>query len=260
MANAFDDQTDDPFAEYFEEEEPEYEEYKPGLNVDPVGCFLNAFTLVLIAATLLVGLIFTIIFSNPQSSLNPLPPTTMPVLFRTHTPSPTPKPILPPTWTPTIPAPEQPTEAPQPTGTPLPTSTPVPTANLESGTTFQLQEGSPRYESNLYHPEAGCNWMGVGGEILDISGQPVPGVLVEARGTLGGEDIYRLTLSGAALDYGESGYEISLTDSPVESINEVWIQVLDQANLPLSEKIYLQTYDSCDSNLIIVNFEQVSNQ
>lgn len=259
MADAFDDQAEDPFAEYFEEEEPEFEEYRPGTDFDAVGCFFDVVSGILVAGTLLVGLVFAIIFVNPQSNLNPLPPTTMPVLFLTYTPSPTPRPVLPPTWTPTVPPPLEPTDTPQATNTPLATNTPIPTANLESGTTFQPQDGSPRYEANLYHPEAGCSWLGVGGEILDTAGQPVPGILVEARGTLGGTDVYRLTLSGAALDYGESGYEISLNDSPIESNNEVWIQLLDQANLPLSEKVYLQTYDSCDSNLIILNFEQVPN-
>jgi hypothetical protein len=84
----------------------------------------------------------------------------------------------------------------------------------------------------------------------------VTGVLVEASGTLQGEEIYRLALSGAAPDYGVGGYEIALSDSPIESNGEVWVQLLDQANLPLTDKIYLQTFDSCDSNLIRINFVQ----
>jgi hypothetical protein len=122
-----------------------------------------------------------------------------------------------------------------------------------------LQEGYPIYETNLYHPEAGCSWLGVGGEILDAAGEPVPGILIEAGGTLGGIEISRLTLSGTAPDYGGAGYEIPLYDSPIESNGEVWIQLLDQANLPLTDKIYLQTFDSCDSNLILYNFIQNPN-
>ena len=259
MADAFDDQADDPFEEYFEDPEPEQVQLGPRFQLNLVGCLFNTLSGILVVGTLIVGLVFAILFVNPQSSLNPLPPTTMPVLHLTYTPSPTPRPVLPPTWTPTFPPLQEPTQPNQPTETPLPTNTPIPTADLESGTTFRIQEGSPRYEANLYHPEAGCNWLGVGGEILDAAGEPVPGVLIEARGSLGGVDIYRLTLSGTAINYGEAGFELPLSDSPIESVGEVWIQVLDQANLPLSDKIYLQTYDSCDSNLIIINFVQNTN-
>ena len=60
-----------------------------------------------------------------------------------------------------------------------------------------------------------------------------------------------------ALDYGEGGYEIVLQDAPIASSDAIYIQLLDQANLPLTEKIYFDTYESCDSNLIKINFEQV---
>ncbi len=256
MADAFDDQVEDPFEEYFEDPEPEEIRAKPRIQLNLVGCLFNLLSGVLVTGTLIVGLVFAIIFLNPQSNLNPLPPTTMPALFRTYTPSPTPRPVLPPTWTPTPLFTQKPT---QPTPTPLPINTPIPTANLESGTTFLVQDGSPRYESNLYHPEAGCSWLGVGGEILDTAGEPVPGILVEAGGSLGGVEISRLTLSGTAPSYGAAGYELPLYDSPIESNGEVWIQLLDQANLPLTEKIYLQTFDSCDSNLILIYFVQNPN-
>jgi hypothetical protein len=259
MADAFDDQVEDPFAEYFEEPETDDEMYKPRIQLNPVGCLLNILSGVLVTATIVVGLVFAIIFINPQSNLNPLPPSTMPSLFRTYTPSPTPRPVLPPTWTPTSQASLTPTLAPLASNTPLPEETPIPTADLDSGTTFELQEGSPSYEANLFHPEAGCNWLGVGGNILDSAGQPVPGVLVEAGGTLGEITVSRLTLSGSALNYGEAGYELPLNDTPLETDGEAWIQLLDQANLPLSDKIFLRTYDSCDSNLIRINFVQSSN-
>jgi hypothetical protein len=141
----------------------------------------------------------------------------------------------------------------------LPAETPIPTANLESGTTFEIQEGYPKYEANLFHPEAGCNWLGVGGALLDSEGDPVLGVLIEAGGSLGGNGISRLTLSGTAKNYGEAGYELVLADSPLPSSGDVWIQLLDQANLPLTEKVYLQTFSGCDSNLIRINFIQSPN-
>lgn len=256
MADAFENPVEDPLGDFFEDPEPEEEYIQPRKRLNPVGCLLNILTGIFVTATLVVGLVFLIIFLNPDSSLNPLQPSPMPARLRTYTPSPTPKQVLPPTWTPTFRPLNTPTPEPPASETPLPSSTPIPTADLGSGTTFQLQNGSPIYEANPYHPEAGCNWLGVGGEILDTAGEPVTGILVEASGTLEGTEIYRLALSGAAPDYGTAGYEIALNDSPVESNDEVWIQLLDQANLPLSDKIYLQTYDSCDSNLIRINFVQ----
>ena len=251
MADAFEDQVEDPFEEFFEEDEPEDYYTGPRIQLDLVGCFFNLLSGIFVAATLMVGLVFAIIFIDPQSGINPLPPTTMPALFKTYTPSPTARPVLPPTWTPEATAT---VVVLGPTETPLPVNTPIPTADIESGTTFRVQEGSPRYEANLYHPEAGCSWLGVGGEVLDAVGEPVPGLLVEAGGSLGGVGISRLSLSGTAPNYGEAGYELHLYDAPIESNGEAWIQLLDQANLALTDKIYLQTYDSCDSNLIIINF------
>lgn len=260
MADAFDDQVDDPFAEFFEDPEPEEKSSRPKEKRNPLGCLFNILSGILVTATVVVGLVFAIIFINPQANLNPLPPTTLPVLVLTNTPTPTPQGVLPPTWTPTSSPTPEPTETPIPTDTPIPTNTPIPTADLESGTTFSLQDGSPNYETNQFHPEAGCSWLGVGGEILDTAGEPVLGVLVEAGGSLGDIDISALTLSGTAQDYGEAGYELILHNTPVESDGEIWIQLLDQANLPLSEKIYLQTFDSCDSNLIRINFVQSDSQ
>ncbi len=263
MSDPFDDPLEDSFDDFFadeEEEESIEEAVKPRMKVNLGGCLLNLLSGILITATLVVGLVFGIIFINPQTPINPLPPTTLPVLVLTNTPTPTPKGVLPPTWTPTSTPTPQPSDTPQPTDTPQPSDTPIPTADLESGTTFTIQEGFPSYESNTYHPDAGCNWLGVGGQIFDAAGEPVPGILVEAGGSLGEIDISGLTLSGTAEKYGEAGYEITLHNTAVDSNGDVWIQLLDQSNLPLSEKIYLQTFSSCDSNLIRINFVQAPSQ
>jgi hypothetical protein len=253
----------DPLDDFFDE--PEIIEDTPApapRRKGRPGCFLNLLSGIFVAGTLVVALLFAIIFINPQSSLNPLPPPTLPVLVLTNTPTPTPKGILPATWTPTpSPAPTA-TQTPIPTDTPIPTpeNSPIPTADLESGTTFGIQNGSPTYEINTFHPDAGCNWLGVAGQIFDNEGTPVSGILVEAGGTLADLEISGITLSGMAPDYGEGGYELSLSDSPAASNGELWIQLLDQANLPLSEKIYFQTFDSCDSNLVMINFVQISTE
>jgi hypothetical protein len=253
----------DPLDDFFDE--PEVKEKTPAPPAPKKrrpGCLLNFLSGILVAGTLVVGLLFAIIFINPQSGLNPLPPTTLPALVLTNTPTPTPKGVLPSTWTPTPSPTPTATLTPIPTDTPSPTpeNSPVPTADLESGTTFGIQDGSPAYEINTFHPNTGCSWLGVAGQIFDSDSQPVSGILVEAGGMLGGLKISGWTLSGMAPDYGEGGFEISLRDSPIASEGEVWIQLVDQANLPLSDKVFFQTFDSCDSNLVKINFVQTSAQ
>ena len=246
----------DPIEEFLEEKE----------QIAPVktkssgggGCLLNVLSGIFVSGTVVVVLLFALIFINPQSGLNPLPPPTIPALVLTNTPTPTPKGILPATWTPTTAPTITPTETQIPSDTPEPTpeDTAIPTANIESGTSFSVQEGSPSHTENTAHPESGCNWLGVAGQVFDSEGLPVSGILVESGGMLGETEISGLTITGMAPIYGDGGFEIVLGDSPVSSDGDIWIQLLDQANLPLSEKIYIQTYDSCDSNLVKINFAQ----
>jgi len=35
------------------------------------------------------------------------------------------------------------------------------------------------------------------------------------------------------------------------------VQLLDQAGAPLSEKIYFETFEDCNRNLVFINFKQV---
>ena len=223
------------------------------------GCLLNVLSGIFVSGTVVVALLFALIFINPQSGLNPLPPPTIPALVLTNTPTPTPKGGLPSTWTPTTAPTITPTVTPIPSDTPEPTpeDTAIPTPNLESGTSFSVQVGSPSHTENSAHPESGCNWLGVAGQVFDSDGLPVSGLLVESGGILGEIEISRLTLTGEAPPvYGEGGYEIVLHDTPVSSDGDIWIQLIDHSNLPLSEKVYFQTYDSCDSNLVKINFAQ----
>jgi hypothetical protein len=253
----------DAFDDFFEEPELIGAQTPPPPKKRSSGGCLNLLSGIFVAGTIVVGLLFGIIFTNPQHDINPLPPTTLPALFLTYTPTPPAK-ALPATWT-QIPSPTLTvtvTLEPTPTETPQPTldNTPIPTADLESGVTFGKQDSSPSYEINTVHMDAGCNWLGVAGQIFDLDGQPISGILIEAGGNLGSQEVTRITLSGMAPNYGEGGYELAISDTPVVSDGDVWVQLLDQANLPLSDKIYFQTYDSCDSNLIKINFTQLNSQ
>ena len=64
-------------------------------------------------------------------------------------------------------------------------------------------------------------------------------------------------LSGTFKEYGESGFEFTLTDAPVATWQSLSIQLLDQAGLPLSDEIFFNTSANCQENLILINFKQV---
>lgn len=211
---------------------------------------------------------FLTIFINPNSGLNPFPPPTLPAALNFPTATPTLRALLPPTWTPV------PTEIPTATHTPRPTATLPPTDTpfslvteppetptpTSGGMPFVLQSGSPVAIANIAYPELGCNWMGIAGQVFDLSGAAVPGQQVQLGGILAGVPVpggLMITLTGLAPQYGPGYYEFTLADKPTASKGTLWIQLLDQAGLPMSEKVYFDTYDDCQKNLIIINFKQM---
>jgi hypothetical protein len=64
-------------------------------------------------------------------------------------------------------------------------------------------------------------------------------------------------MTGLATAFGPAGYEVKLADKPIDSNGTIWIRVIDQAGLPLSEKIPFYTYADCQQNLIIIYFQQI---
>jgi hypothetical protein len=225
----------------------------------------NILTLLLLGLTLAAGIIFAVIYINPYAGINPFPPPTgLPSVnvVAISTATPTPLYTLEPTWTPA------PTNPPTITPTLRPSSTPFPTATVfqqESPTpevtpvySFVLKQGSPQAIANIIRTDAGCNWTGVAGQAFSLSGSPVVSLIIQLGGSLNGQIIEpRLFMTGAAPEYGKGGYEFVLGDKPFASTDKLWIQLLDQSSLPMSDKIYFSTYDTCDKNLILINFQQV---
>jgi hypothetical protein len=229
---------------------------------------LNFISILFAISILLVLGISLFLFINPYSVLNPFPPP-KPVILQGQTlaPSVTPNPSALPTETftlvPTFTLMPRPSSTLPPSPTPFTLFTPSATAEPTEppeGYPFRLQEGSPIAIANISHPELGCDWMGVAGQVFDLSGGPVTGLLIRLGGSLAGANIPRemLSLTGAALNYGRIGYyEFSLADSPIASQQTVWVQLVNQEYTPLSEKIYFDTFENCEKNLIIINFKQV---
>jgi hypothetical protein len=237
-----------------------YEEDDGKSSVDTGALVLNILTVVVLLTAFCIGGMFLMIFINPQSALNPFPPPTMPVLAPTTTPTSTLKAQLPPTWTHTPPPPPTETPVPPPTYTLTPEGTqPTPTNTRDpaQGMPFGIQEGNPQYIPNIYHPDAGCNWLGIGGQVVGLDGSPVLYLSIELGGSLNGETVEMITISGTAPQYGQAGYEFKLADQPADSTQSLYVQLLDQADLPLSDKYYFDTFNDCEKNLVLINFKQI---
>ena len=234
------------------------------------GLVWNILTGVVFIGIICLGIYFMSVFINPSSSMNPFPPGVLPTLVQS--PTPTPPPLTPPpTWTPS------PTIAPSPSRTEASTWTPIP-----SNTPYVLEQPTSQYtltpgvgpthaptntgmpvsvtvnylDSTIYHPEAGCNWFGVAGQAVDRNNNPILYLTVHIFGTLSGGPVDKFTLTGTAPNYGQSGFEIFLGNQPIASDNMMFIQLLDQANLPLTEKVSFDTAAGCEENLIMVQFRK----
>jgi hypothetical protein len=222
----------------------------------------NILTVLVLLSAIGIGVVFLTVYFNPNIALNPFPPPTIPARMELPSPTPTPRALLPPTWTPTV-APAIPnTPTPGPTAVPAPTQAQPPDDGPEEeapvdGMPFVKQDGSPQYIPNIYHPDLGCNWMGVAGQVISLNDAPLRDVFIQLGGILGTKPVDMLTMSGIATQYGQAGYEFTVADEPIASKGTLWVQLLDQAGLPLSEKFFFDTYLDCEKNLTIIYFKQV---
>jgi hypothetical protein len=234
-------------------------ERRPGMSAGQLGkLILNLLTVLTLLATVIVSLGFLITFINPFWGINPYPPPTMVPTLGSPTPTNTPAVTLPPTWTmtPTITSPA--TETPEPTLTPTVTLTPETTeTQVAVEMQFALQVGSPARMPNFVNDE-GCNWMGIYGQVFDLENSPILELSVHLVGELEGlEPIDMYALTGSAPDLGPGAYLFNIALYPIASEDELWIQLEDGGGGALSEVIYIDTSDSCEENLIMVNFRQL---
>lgn len=217
--------------------------------------------LVLLLTVCLVGY-FALVFINPASQLNFLPPGAGP--FGNNVPTFTVTPLqLQSTWTPSPTLAVTPSNTPRPTITPLPTNTPFslvpPTKTPKPSPTPKAPFSAPsvtQVESTVIHPDLACNWAGIGGTVVDANNSPVIGTVVVLRGTLNGSTIEQQTVSGINKEYGPSGFEFVLGSAPVESNKTLYVQLVDQQNIPLSDPVQITTSTDCSKNLVMVRFKK----
>lgn len=223
----------------------------------------NVLTIVVLVITLCLAAIVAMLLIDPHSGLNPFPPPTEIIIPSTLTPTSTPRVVFQPSWTPTL-TEVPPTKTIRPTNTPFMTETPFGMSSVTPTITFTpapfnfaIQQGSPVAIPNVFYPDLGCNWTGVGGQVLDMSGGPVIGLTVHLYGSVNGELLDLRTLTGVNQAYGDGGFEFKIADAPLDTIKALYIQLFDQADLPMSDKIYFDTYNDCNRNLIVINIVQV---
>jgi hypothetical protein len=232
--------------------------------------FFDGLTILLLIGAVFGVIYFMMVFTYPEADFNPFPPPTLvPTLF---IPSITPFPTKAP---PTVAPSPSPTEAPTPTKTPSepsPTAIPAtpigtlttasaktltPTLKVTSAFSFAIQDAPKLIDAQLLDPNHGCTWMGVAGHIYDLQNGPATKIEVKLFGILDGKLLNETSLSGTAIQYGPSGYEFTLANKPVASTQRLWIQLVDQAGVPLSDHVFFDTSADCTKNLVLINFKQV---
>lgn len=236
--------------------------------------FWNRFTLFFLAATLIVIALVAWIFFNPTAGINPYPPISIPptVVIPTSTATIQPSATFPPTVT------KRATLTPFPSNTPrpaelvlsptvmfiLPSVDPYaetldPTQKAISGSySYAVQPGSPAsISSAIMRPDDGCNWMGVGGQVVDLQGAPIVGLRVQLYGSLHGKVKAITSLTGTVNRYGPAGYEITIADAPTDTYHTLWLQLFNQSGGAISDKVYFNTSSDCEKNLTIIHFKQV---
>lgn len=217
--------------------------------------FYNAIALIALFGTVGVLVAVVMLINNPTLPFNLFPPhkpEPTPTLFLLGAPSDSPGVMTP------IPSSERTLPPPPPgfdlTSTvvlpPSPTGlTPFPGSTLEiTILPFSLQNNAITYTKNTN--EQGCSWLSIAGQVLDMSGTPLPGLPVQVTG----DGFDQIVFTGTADKFGPSGYEINLNTQPIEA--EFLVQLLNTTGEPLSEPVLVRTLDSCEQNVAIANFIQ----
>ena len=218
-------------------------------------------SIVVLAITACIAGYFLLIFFDPGSSLNILPPGGN--VFGPKVPTATAAPFtLVPTWTASPTLEMTPTSTPRPTFTPIftdtpfslvpPTRTPKPTNTPKAPFSASVTQ----VESTIIHPDLACNWAGVGGTVVDANNSHVIGMVVVLRGFLDGKSVDIPTVTGVTKEYGESGYEFVIGNAPIASNKTLYVQLVDLNGIPLSDKVEISTSADCAKNLVLVRFKK----
>jgi len=205
----------------------------------PRSTFLpNLVALLFFIASIVLIIVFSIIFVNPYTALNPFPPFTPIPLLITAT-------FLPPTET--LP----PTATLPPTLGPTPSFTPIPAEAIP--TQASLFPFVAANNGAVYVPngnDQGCDWSSIAGSVTDLLGAPLDGYGVRITG----ENLDETVFTGTAQTFGPGGFELFLNGAP--QVGTYTIQLLSPQEVPLSEEYTITTRATCEENVAVVSFLQ----
>ncbi len=196
--------------------------------------------------------------NTPTRTPTPRPPTATPTQTPTITDTPTNTTTpLPPTATATLT--QTPTNTKPPTATRTPTRTRVPTRTKAptqpitptQAPAFTVLPPSPSLTSNFVNPGAGCNFMGIGGQVYDMNNQPLPGIQISVTSDTG---FNQTTISGSNTTMGQSGWLIQV-DTKVSPITYI-VELKSPQGVSLSNKVRVSFPGTCEQNLALINFKQ----
>ncbi|MFZ4828767.1 MAG: hypothetical protein ACOYLB_15560 [Phototrophicaceae bacterium] len=168
---------------------------------------------------------------------SPLPASITPTI--TDTPTLTLTPIASATFTPTV-TPTVTNTPREPSATPTMTRSPFP---FQPATTVN-------YVANTFNSQA-CAFQAIGGQVLDMNGQGVQGVIVHAFGA-NGFDVS--TTSGFSSAYGLGGFEIPVDSKP--NANAYFIELKSALGTVLSEQVQVQFPAKCEGNIGFITWQQ----
>jgi hypothetical protein len=239
-------------------------EYSPDISKSGPGC--GGVAMYILSAVLVIFTIgaiaaYVVLFVNPDLPFNPFRDATLPAATVIPVSTATDVIILLPTSTPTALVVPSATQVSTPTSTA--TATEVPTATYEPA---PPSTPSPTPYPLVLQPSGikaaqgfkGCSWTGIAGQIFGPNnGEPIKYLLVHLEGNWNSLAFDQDAITGSAPEYGPGGYEFNLGTTTVASSGTLWVQAVDAAGMPLSERVYLTTYSDCEHNLLIVNFNQV---
>ncbi|HTP06966.1 MAG TPA: hypothetical protein VMP08_01855 [Anaerolineae bacterium] len=222
---------------------------------------LNRLALVLLGLTVVVLACYLLIFLNPSFGLNPWPPIAQAQLI-TLMPTPTPRPTLPATWTPTPVQTYQslatrPPDTAVPTRTPLVPRTPTKSSVLPTKSPYKFTPvRDPVLMSDKYGAACG-NWGGVGGQVLDLNGAPLTGVSVVGWGGPIPEQNKRVFVSGSDARInkfydGDGAYELYI-GAPG---NFDFFVVVYENGRPVSPVVKVRMVNDCTRDLALINFQR----
>lgn len=132
----------------------------------------------------------------------------------------------------------------------------LPTAAFLPQEPFRLR-GGVSYQENFAVPEQGCFWLGVAGQVFDPAGNPLENYVLVIEGSLKGEPVEGVGLTGTTDAYGLNGYEIVLAYLPVNSAQTLSIVLYDLNGVQLTNAVRFNTYADCTRNLVRIDFEKV---